>query len=276
MAKSFRKAPIAGKSSIKEEVVESPSAKVNTPVGTHSGEGFSEIWQAVSRQFSVLAGAWGFAAIAAATTLFATCYSRAERDAAAGYYGISTSFVPVDSYGAILPAMLALACGAALYGMVALLAIGFSVFKHLSKGKPRRREGWIARWRRRLYASKFNETPTPKIAKAIPALTLIVTAVALLTCVYMAGDYFGRAEARHGKQLLVLSDPKWCPPRPVGAREDCVVIASSGGTVLTRWIDLDTYRLGSATAMWPSLGGGAVTTAMWFPTVRSPVMQAAR
>lgn len=275
MTKSVYAKPFTGKSVVTQSA-EASVTVMDPPVGAGLGKGFVGMGQAIVRQFSSLAGAWGFAAVTAFVTLFAACYSRADRDAFASYYGISASFVSVDPYSAILPTILALASAAVLYGVIVLAAVGVSVARHFSQAKSRKRGGVSSRWLRRLSVSKFNTAPEPKIVKTLPVLSLLVATIVALSSSYLAGDGFGRAEARHGKQLLVLSDPKWCPPRPVGSRSDCVIIASSGGAVLTRWIDPETGRLGSATALWPSLEGGAVTTAMWFPVIRSPIVQSAR
>jgi hypothetical protein len=107
----------------------------------------------------------GFAAVTAVLTLFAACYAHSERDAVASYYDVSSSLIPVDPYGAIIPAILALAIGVGLYGVAVLLAIGFSVVKHLSKGKPGKGGGRVARWGDWLFATRVNKAPVPKIAK---------------------------------------------------------------------------------------------------------------
>ena len=73
MTKSARAKSAAGAAGAKATEEEAQPADVRL------GGGFVEVGQAVGRLFSSLAGAWGFAAVTALVTLFAVCYSRAER-----------------------------------------------------------------------------------------------------------------------------------------------------------------------------------------------------
>jgi hypothetical protein len=238
--------------------------------------GFVEIARNTAGRFSSLVTAGGFAAITGSATVFASCYAFTERTAIANDYDVPESFIPYDLHEAILPTIWAVAIGVAVYSALTLIAAAASIVRHFRSSKTGRRDGRLIRFLKWVFAREFNKARPPRIAKHLPSAIIVTALMLVAASALIAGSHYGHQAARSAQTLEVVNDPKWCPPRPAGDHQYCVVFTSASGKVLTRWIDAETGRLGSATARQSGFDAGGVTTSEWFPAVRPPVRDTAR